>query len=199
MRRADAIRTVLRLASPEDLVLCTTGMISREAFSFCDRTANFYMIGSLGLISSLALGIAMLRPQQRVIVLEGDGSLLLNLGSLAMIARERPKNFQLIVLDNECYESTGGQPSISKEIDLTGLARAAGFAHVHTVSEEEDLEPYVIGLRGVEGPNFLLVKVDARGTPGIARVVIEPAALAERFRSAILQPPLAKDMALHVS
>ena len=105
-----AIEKVLGHVEADDLVLSTTGMISREVFVADDRAGNFYMLGSMGLLSSFGLGLAMLNPKQRVFMLEGDGSALMNLGALPLIAKEGPENLVHVILDNEAYESTGAQP-----------------------------------------------------------------------------------------
>ena len=122
--RYQAIQQILKRVKPDDLVLSTTGMISREVFTADDRTANFYMIGSMGLLSSFGLGLALLSPEQKVYVLEGDGSALMSLGTLPLIATEHPANLVHIILDNEAYESTGAQPSISSNVELADLGRA---------------------------------------------------------------------------
>lgn len=113
IERCLAIQKILEQVENEDLALTTTGMVSREAFVANDRPGNFYMLGSLGLLSSFGLGLALLRPERWVFVLEGDGSALMSMGTLALIPTEAPRNLVHIILDNEAYESTGGQPSIS--------------------------------------------------------------------------------------
>ena len=118
-----AIQKILEHVGANDLVLSTTGMISREVFVSGDRPGNFYMIGSMGLLSSFGLGLALLAPERRVFVLEGDGSALMSLGTLPLVASEGPSNLVHVVLDNEAYESTGAQPSISSSFDLAGVGR----------------------------------------------------------------------------
>ena len=189
MTRAEAIRAVLEWVTPEDLVVCTTGMITREAFTLEDRPANFYLIGSLGLISALGLGLALLNPQRRIMLLDGDGSALLSLGNFAMIGREHPANLFYCVLDNECYESTGSQPSISREIDLASVAQASGFAWIETVRDAQGLSNALDQAAQEPGPGFLLAKVSSEGTPGIGRLTIEPDALTRRFRGAVAESP----------
>ena len=120
--RYRAIEKILAHVRPADLVLSTTGMISREVFFTEDRPGNFYMIGSMGLLSSFGLGLALMVPEQRVFVLEGDGSALMSLGALPLIAGENPSNLVHFILDNESYESTGGQPTISLQ---SGLGRGS--------------------------------------------------------------------------
>ena len=127
--RYTAIQAILRRVNPEDLVLSTTGMISREVFVTNDRAGNFYMIGSMGLLSSFGLGLALQFPEKKVYILEGDGSALMSLGTLPLIATESPKNLFHVILDNEAYESTGSQPSISSKVDLDEIAEGSGYPH----------------------------------------------------------------------
>ena len=138
--RYTAIQAILRRVNPEDLVLSTTGMISREVFVTNDRPGNFYMIGSMGLLSSFGLGLALQFPEKKVYILEGDGSALMSLGSLPLIATESPKNLFHVILDNEAYESTGSQPSITSKIDLDEIAKSSGYPDVARAEDLETLE-----------------------------------------------------------
>ena len=133
--RIIAIETILNRVKAGDSVLSTTGMISREVFVTDDRPGNFYMIGSMGLLSSFGLGLAIMSPQQRVLVLEGDGSSLMSLGNMPIIATERPGNLIHVILDNEAYESTGSQPSISSKVDLAQIGKSCGYAHAVRVED----------------------------------------------------------------
>ena len=156
--RIKAIETIIAQVREEDLVLSTTGMISRETFAVRDRPGSFYMLGSMGLLSAMGLGLAQLSPKQRVYVLEGDGSALMSLGTMPLIAAEAPPNLVHIVLDNESYESTGAQPTITSTVSLSRIASAAGY---RSVRQAEDITTLVEALRacaGEPGPHFLLVK-----------------------------------------
>src|SRR5688572_30142865 len=104
--RYEAIESMLAHVDDADLVLSSTGMISREVFTTKDRPGNFYMLGSMGLLSSLGLGLAVLAPQRRIWVLDGDGSALMSLGTLPLIATMCPPNLIHVILDNAAYEST---------------------------------------------------------------------------------------------
>ena len=126
INRIDAISAIVKSLQESDLVVSTTGMISRELFVTHDRPGNFYMLGSMGLVSSFALGLALMDSSSNVVALEGDGSALMSMGTLALIASEAPKNFLHIILDNESYESTGGQPTITEQIELTNVAASCG-------------------------------------------------------------------------
>ena len=185
--RYQAIQQILKRVKPDDLVLSTTGMISREVFTADDRTANFYMIGSMGLLSSFGLGLALLSPEQKVYVLEGDGSALMSLGTLPLIATEHPANLVHIILDNEAYESTGAQPSISSNVELADLGRAAGYPHVTRVDDIEALEGAISECQGDSGPYLVVVKSGIAPVEGIGRVSHSPTEIRDGFKSSVLK------------
>jgi sulfopyruvate decarboxylase subunit beta len=116
---------------------------------------------------------------------DGDGNLLMALGTLAMIAEQQPANFLHIVFDNEVYGSTGGQRSLSAQVALDALAQAAGYANVLRVSKAEELDAAVTELLGKTGPSFLLVKVASEADGEAPRVPYEPEWIAERLRQTI--------------
>lgn len=181
MRRAEATAAVLA-ALDRELLVAANGMISREAFACRDRPESFYMIGSMGLAAAIGLGVALTRPERRVVVLDGDGNLLMGLGSLAMVGERQPANLLHVVLDNEVYGSTGGQRSISDRIALETVAAAAGYPWVRRVESEEALGDGLREALAARGPALLLVKVSPEDAPGTPRVSHAPEALAERFR-----------------
>ena len=183
MKRHEALKVILENLRDE-LVVTTTGMISREAFSTKDRPENFYMVGSMGLVTPLCLGIA-LGCKNKVIGIEGDGSMFLNLGSMSMVGAEKPDNLITIVIDNGCYESTGGQYCISQKLDLSKLAESSGYLSVAQVDNEEDLKEKVLAFLKKTGPSFILVKVDSSRQEGIPRVSFTPEEIKERFIQAI--------------
>jgi phosphonopyruvate decarboxylase len=179
--RYDAIAKILEHVESRDVVLSTTGMISREVFMAKDRPGNLYMIGSMGLLSALALGLALVVPDRRVFALEGDGSALMSLGTLPLIAALAPANLVHVILDNEAYESTGGQPSISSTIDLAEVGRACRYRHVERVDGPDGLDR-VLPACGIDGgPHLILVKVDIAPVKGIPRVSRSP----EEMRDAL--------------
>ena len=180
-----AIQTILGKVQDDDLVLSTTGMISREAFFSEDRAANFYMIGSMGLLSSFGLGLALQSRNKRVYVLEGDGSALMSLGTLPLIASERPTNLVHFILDNEAYESTGVQPSISSKGDLSEIGKSCGYAHVARVEDVEGLEGALQDNETTTGPHLIMVKVGIAPVKGIPRVSHAPTEIRNRFKSRV--------------
>ena len=183
--RSLAIEKILGHVQPTDLVLSTTGMISREVFVADDRPSNFYMIGSMGLLSSFGLGLAILSPEQRVFVLEGDGSALMSLGALPLIAAEKPTNLVHIILDNEAYESTGSQPSISSGLDLAQVGVSCGYRSVVRADDTEALEGALLDCNDGGGPHLILVKAGIAPVPGIPRVSHPPTDIRDRFKSSI--------------
>ncbi len=178
MKRIEAIAAVAENAG-DALIVCNIGFPSRELYFVRDRPENFYMLGSMGLASSIGLGLSLARPDRRVIVLEGDGSVLMNLGTLATIANHAPKNYQLVILDNCCYGSTGSQPTCTHlRTDLVNMARAAGADSVTSATNIDDL------CTALRVSSVVVAKVE----PGNAEVPIIdllPEQILARFMAAI--------------
>lgn len=180
MKRIEAIKGIAKLLKPEDVVISTTGMISRELFSGSDRKANFYMLGSMGLASSFGLGIA-LNSAKRIFILDGDGSALMDMGTIATIADCAPGNLVHVVLDNQAYQSTGGQPTISGKIAIERIAKAAGYREVLKISFFSQFKKLKMVL-GKKGPVFILVKVSKESDAGIKRITLDPIKIKYRFK-----------------
>jgi phosphonopyruvate decarboxylase len=187
MTRHEALQLILHRLPDRDLALFTTGMISREAFDIHDRPENFYMIGSMGLLTSFGLGLALQAPSRTIWVIEGDGSALMSLGTFPLMATCQPANLIHVVLDNEAYESTGGQPTISATVDLAALARAAGYPFVRRVQEVAGLMMGLDEVLSHGGLRFLLAKVTGRADEAIGRVSLTPEALRVRFSQVVRQ------------
>ena len=186
MDRHTAIQHILMCLEPADLLLTTTGMISREAFITEDRPGNFYMIGSMGLLSAFGLGLALLHPDRRVVVVDGDGSALMTLGNFPMVADESPENLHHIILDNGCYQSTGSQPSISPRIDLGRIVEASGYHRVVQVDGPDSLIEALDTCMSGRGPTCIHARVDISHVEGIPRVSHTPEKIRDRFRDRIL-------------
>ncbi len=167
----------------DELVVHANGYPSRESCAIADRPQNFYMIGSMGLAGPIGLGLAAGNPRRRVVVFDGDGNLLMNLGVLANVAALAPANFVHCVFDNEVYGSTGNQASPSRHVRLDRLAAAAGYRTTAAVSEGEGVADAVRRMLGADGPHFLLVKV-TRAQANVPRIPHTPEAIRDRFRAA---------------
>lgn len=168
-------------------VVSANGYPSREAFAVADRPLNFYMIGSMGLASSIALGVALAQPARRTVVLDGDGNLLMNLGVVANVAALAPRNFVHCVFDNEAYGSTGNQRSASAHVRLDRVAAAAGYRTVAAATDAEGVAGAVRAMLAADGPHFLLVKV-TREEADVPRISRSPHAIRDRFRAALGGP-----------
>ncbi len=184
MKSTEAYETILPLLDGAPVVHAN-GYICRESFSIEDREANFYMIGSMGLASSIGLGVALCKPDRKVVVFDGDGNVLMSMGTLAMIAAAAPKNLVHVVFDNQVYESTGCQRSLSRAISLEKVAESSGYAQAVKVTEKEELGPAFQRLMQAEGPVFLLIKVDPGFDSSTGRVTHTPEEIKTRFMNTL--------------
>ena len=184
MKRSETIKTIVSVLKGNELVVSANGMISRELHATKDSPNNFYMLGSMGLASSIGLGLALAHPNKTIVVLDGDGNILMNLGSLATIGNLAPKNFVHIVLDNECHDSTGGQPTVSNTTKLEKTAEAAGYKHVKRAKDMVTLKESVAQLLDSTGPSLILVKTE-RGGEVPPRVAYEPETITRRFAASV--------------
>ena len=181
--RARAMAAVVAVLTDEPLVVCN-GFPSREVFKLADRPTHFYMIGSMGVAPAIGLGVALAKPQKKVVVFDGDGNVLMGMGTLATVGALKPKNFIHVVFDNEVYGSTGNQPTISRVVRLDVVAKAAGYVNVERVLEREDLVYEFKDMLKKDGPSFLLVKVTEQSEDA-DRVLLEPPEITRRFMKAI--------------
>jgi len=185
MKLAEALGAIIPLLRDE-LVVHANGFISRESFNVSDRPGNFYMIGSMGLASSIALGVALNRPDRRVVVFDGDGNVLMNLGSVALIGATQPGNLVHIVFDNEVYGSTGNQRTIAAQVALEEIAHSAGYKRVQRVETATVLRTTAQELLAQPGPSFLLIKIEPdREERKIGRITHGPPQIALRFMAEI--------------
>jgi len=183
LSRAQGSKLLLAKVTNEP-ILGGIGGPTYDLYGAGDRDRNLYSWGSMGQISSMGLGLAIARPDLRVIVLDGDGSILMNLGSLATIARKAPPNLVHIVWNDGVYETTGRQPThTSAGADLAGIARAAGIPKAVTVDDEAGFSQALTRAFGEPGPWF----IDARVVPekGTARPPRDPLFFKYRFMRAI--------------
>ena len=182
MKRYDAIKKIVEFLNDE-FIVCNLGAPSRELYNIKDREENFYMLGSMGLVSSISFGLAISKPNKKVICIDGDGSLLMNLGSLTTIANNNPQNLTLVVIDNSSYGSTGDQKTYtSLKTNLEVIAKGAGFESIIVINREENIKPSMKNLG--TGCHFVLIKVDP-GNAQVENVPLQPEELKERFMKVI--------------
>jgi sulfopyruvate decarboxylase beta subunit len=181
--RAQAIAALLELLTDQPVIICN-GFPSREAYKIADRPTHFYMIGSMGAAPAIGLGVALAKPHKQVVVFDGDGNVLMGMGTLATVGALKPKNFIHVVFDNEVYGSTGNQPTISNVVPLDKVAKAAGYVHVERALERDDLVYEFKVMLKSEGPSMLLVKVN-EFAEDVGRVMLDPPDITRRFMKAI--------------
>lgn len=182
MRRFEVLKAIVEIVKDE-FIICNIGIPSKELYHLKDRTQNFYMMGSMGLASSIALGFAISQPMKKVWCLEGDGSLLMNLGSLSTIANVNPPNLTLIVIDNASYGSTGDQMTYTgKETRLDIIAKGAGFKSVIKITQFQDIKKVITNLG--KGCHFILIKAEP-GNAEVNNIPLLPIEIKNRFIKSI--------------
>lgn len=175
--------TALAPMFDKEFVVCNIGFPSQELHGLRDSERFFYMLGSMGLSSSIGLGLSK-TTSENVVSIDGDGSVLMNLGTLATIANHAPKNYTLLIVDNGAYGSTGDQPThTSQKTSLAAMARGAGIESVHEVRELETVDKLKECL-AADGPHVIVAKV-APGTPKVSPIPLAPAVIRDRFRAAV--------------
>lgn len=184
MTRADALSRICASIPDTAVVIAANGHVSRALRAETDSPRIFYMIGSMGLAPSIALGIARIQPQRLLVTLDGDGNVLMNLGALASIASAAPPRFVHLCLDNGQYASTGGQTVIPAR--FAELARAAGYAYSASCPSPEGLEAELASIFQRSGPSFLHIPILPGGLPkGTPRVEHSPVEMTRRLREAL--------------
>lgn len=164
------------------IVLSNIGFPSKELYAAHDQPTNFYMLGSLGLVTSIGIGIALGNRKREVIVLDGDGSLLMNPNALCSLAQEHPENLTLIAFDNCAYGSTGCQRSFSSNIDLKLLANSLGIDNTSIISTPEELLSQLE--RKSPGPRFIHAMILPKNAR-VSNVPLSPTDIKERFMKAL--------------
>lgn len=178
MKRQEAITVIMTTVGCQDVVISTTGLISREIFEKFDSERNIYVPGSMGLASSIGLGLAMVQPAKKVVVIDGDASLLMNLGSIVTIGNKQPTNLLHIVLDNGAYASCSEERSMSDTARLDALASNVGYQYVRVVRSQEGLKRAITEFG--QGPGFILTKIELGGRRDFRRP-LELALIKNRF------------------
>jgi len=188
LSREEALGIIIDSLGGEDIVISTTGKVSRELYEYRDKRGDghdkdFLNIGAMGHTSSIALGIALEKPNHRVYCLDGDGSVIMHMGILAVIGERAPKNFRHMVLNNGAHESVGGQPTAAFTADLAAVAKACGYKDAVMVDSKSKLEEQLKTLKRVDGPTFLEIRVSATSRKDLSRPAQTPSSRKEAFMS----------------
>ena len=164
-------------------IISANGFISRDLFNVCDKESNFYMIGSMGLASSIGLGVAIKNPRKQIFVFDGDGNILMNLGSLVTIGSLKPRNLVHIIFDNASHESTGGQPTNSKSINIKKIAENTNY-HVFETETESKFRKILRNIKKNSGPIMIIVKIKTKKIVS-QRITHNPTQIKKRFMNSI--------------
>jgi sulfopyruvate decarboxylase subunit beta len=159
MKRLEVLKILSRHIGDQTIVVAAYSTAT-DWLALNDRLLNYFSFGAMGLASSHGLGLALARPERRVVILDGDGSLLMNLGTLVTIAAVAPRNFTHLVFENGSYEANGGHPIPNPDADFEGLARSAGIRSCATISDLGQFEERIGALLVDEGPVFACLKVE---------------------------------------
>ncbi len=188
--REEALEALVDAIGDDTINVSTTGMLSRELFEHRERTGgsgerDFLTVGGMGHASSIALGVALQEPDREVWCLDGDGALLMHLGSLAVIADHGPANYLHVVFNNGVHDSVGGQPTSVDVVDIPAVAQAAGYRWAAATSDLASLADHVAAMREHKGPALLELKVRPGNRPDIGRPTRTPAQSKQRFMSGL--------------
>lgn len=179
--RICALECLLGALPDEAAVIATTGKTSRELFVLADRPQQFYLVGAMGSASAVGLGVARHTPRT-VVVVDGDGAALMRLGTFATIGAHGTANLVHVLLDNEVHDSTGGQRTLSAQIDWAAVAAACGYAQVHTCGDLSGFTDALKSAQATSGPTFIRLPISPGSKAGLGRPTVHPADIARRFR-----------------
>ena len=186
LHRRDVVKTLLARRNADTLVVAGLGSSAWDVTAAGDDARNFCLIGAMGLTVPIGLGLAEAQPDKRVLVITGDGDMLMSMGALATVAQVRPRNLAIIVLDNERCGETGGQPTHTAGVaDLAVIARGTGFETTGTIREKYDIEAMIACVYDAPGPVFFAVKIDYETLEDF-KPPLDGAYAKDRFRVALL-------------
>ena len=180
MNRFDLTSRLVARLNKEEAVIGGIGNTNFDLWAAGHRPQNFYMLGSMGLAFPIALGVALAQPCRRVVALEGDGSLLMQLGSLTTIAALSPRNLTMVVMDNGLYQITGAQATPAASVaDIVAIAAACGLANSAWAADEQDFERLIDESLSADEPALIGVRIDDK--PGVGTTRRDPVQIRERF------------------
>jgi phosphonopyruvate decarboxylase len=179
LTREKAIEMIVDVLGEDDIVVSTTGMASRELFEIREKighphTRDFLTVGGMGHASTIALGIAMHKVGRRVFCIDGDGAVIMHMGSMAVAGDKNPGNFHHLVINNGAYDSVGGQPTVAFSIRLTEAAEAMGYRNILFADTREKLSTGLKALIGEKGPSFLEIRVKKGARSDLGRPTRTP-------------------------
>ena len=180
--RFDTLKVINGCKDEKTVQLATTGITGRELYEVEDCPNNLYMVGSMGCVSSLGLGLALTRKELDIVVIDGDGSLLMRMGSLATNGCYQPENMLHILLDNQTHDSTGGQSTVAHNVNFVDIAAACGYEQSSYIHSLDELENRIQEWKETKGLTFLYVKIAKGSRPNLGRPKILPSEVKTRLR-----------------
>lgn len=179
--RLEVLSSIRSEVDSSTVVIVSTGKGGRELFELGDMDNNFYMVGSMGCASSIGLGLSLVKPEAKVIVIDGDGALLMRMGSLATNAFYQPSNMIHLLLDNETHDSTGGQFTVSPVVDFPKAAAACGYPVVEVCKTPEQLRSTIKKWKKTPALTFCNIKIEKGSKKGLGRPTVKPFEVARRL------------------
>lgn len=183
--RLDTLKSINELKDKNTVQLATTGKTGRELYEIEDCKNNLYMVGSMGCISPLGLGLAIAKPDKNVVVLDGDGSVLMRMGALAANAFYKPANLLHILLDNNTYDSTGGQKTVASSINFVNIAAASGYQKSVYIHSLEELKENIVKWKKDKMLTLLYIRIAEGSKKDLGRPDITPYEVKERLMNFI--------------
>jgi len=180
-KRLNALITISKYKDKETILLATTGKTGRELYEIKDSVNNLYMVGSMGCIGSLGLGLALAKKDKKVIVIDGDGSVLMRMGNIATIANYNPQNLLHILLDNNCHDSTGGQLTVSHNVDFVSVAASCGYNNSLYIHNLEEFEKNILKWKDNPSLTFLNLRIQKGSKEKLGRPIIKPYEVKKRL------------------
>jgi len=179
MTREESLEIILKRLPNNSIIVSTTGKTSREIFEIREKTGeahfkDFLTIGSMGHCSSIALGIAIAKLDRKVICIDGDGSLIMHMGSLSTVGKLNPKNYYHIIINNYIHESVGGQATSANFVEMSHLVKANGYKYVYSTKDSSELKNLLPNFLENEGPAFLELKVKPGSRINLGRPTLRP-------------------------
>lgn len=179
LSREEALKLVINHLSDTDIVVSTTGKLSRELFEYREvkgqgHKCDFLTVGSMGHSSSIALGISLANPQRRVFCLDGDGAFIMHMGSISSIGNLSPKNYFHILFNNGSHESVGGQPTLGFQLDIPNIAKACGYQTALSAISEDEIKEALQKVATMEGPTLIELKVKVASRDDLGRPATTP-------------------------
>lgn len=177
--REEALKLVAEQLPQDAIIVSTTGKLSRELYEYRDETgksheSDFLTVGSMGHSSSIALGIALARPERKVFCFDGDGAFIMHMGALTSIGNMAPKNFIHVLFNNGAHESVGGQPTIGFNIDVEAIANACGYTHAVSVMTKDEINAAISKALHNQGPSLIEIRVSINSRENLGRPKTTP-------------------------